>query len=182
MFNPIIPSLAVIGGKATGKTTAVEIVLKFLASKGLSTMTVKHVSQNGFTLDREGTDTWRHWKAGARIVSTVSNSEKAIMIKNCDENDLGVFNPWADNIDAIIFEGFSSRLLREEIVGKIICIGELAEKDSYLARLRGPLVALCSLNVKSDDVLKLGIDDKILGERAFRYLLDRRREEGLKVA
>ncbi len=182
MFKPIIPTLAVLGGKASGKTTAVEIVVKFLTSKDLSIMTVKHVSQNGFTLDKEGTDTWRHWKAGARIVSTVSDSEKAIMVKNGDETDLSDFDLWADKIDAIIFEGFSSRLLREERVGKVICIREVAEKDRYLASLNGPVVAVCSLNVKSDEVLKLGIDDRILGERAIRYVLDRRRKEGLEVA
>jgi molybdopterin-guanine dinucleotide biosynthesis protein B len=182
MFKPIIPALAVLGGKASGKTTAVEIIVKALASKDLSTMTVKHVSQRGFTLDREGTDTWRHWKAGARIVSTVSDSEKAIMVKNGEDADLSEFNLWTDKIDAIIFEGFSSRLIREEEVGKVICIREVTEKDSYLATLRGAIVALCSLNVKNDEVLKLGIDDKILGEQAIRYVLDMRRKKDLEVA
>jgi len=181
MFKPIIPALAVLGGKASGKTTVVEIIVKALASKDLSTMTVKHVSQTGFTLDKEGTDTWRHWKAGARIVSTVSDSEKAIMVKNGEDADLSEFSLWTGKIDAIIFEGFSSRLIREEAVGKIICIREVTEKDSYLASLRGPIVAMCSLKIKNDEILKLGIDDRILGEQAIRYVLDRRTKKGSEV-
>jgi len=169
MFEPTIPTLAVLGGKASGKTTAVEIIVKALTSRHLSVMTVKHVSQEGFTLDREGTDTWRHWKAGAKVVSTVSDSERAVMIKNGAQLDLNEFNSWAKGVNAIVFEGFSSRLLREQNVGKIICLKELAEKDTYLSNLKGEVIAFCSLNLRGEEVLKLGLDDRILAERVIQF-------------
>ena len=82
MLNLVVPSIAVIGGKSSGKTTAVEIIVQALKKKELTSMTVKHVSQSDFSVDRKDTDTWRHWKAGAEIVTTVSDIEKAIMIRN----------------------------------------------------------------------------------------------------
>jgi len=169
MFEPKIPALAVVGGKASGKTTAVEIIVKALTSIPLSVVTVKHVSQEGFTLDREGTDTWRHWKAGAKVVSTVSDSERAVMIKDTGQLDLNEFNSWAKEVNAMVFEGFSSLLLREQKVGKIICLKERTEKDNYLSSLKGEVVAFCSLTLRGGGVLKLGLDDAILGDRVIQF-------------
>jgi molybdopterin-guanine dinucleotide biosynthesis protein B len=172
MSRPTIPILAVIGGKASGKTTAMEIIVRALSSRDLLVMTVKHVSEKGFTLDREGTDTWRHWKAGARIVSTVSDCERAVLFKDEDRINLDEYDSWAGRVDVIVFEGFSSLLLKEENVAKVVCLREQSEGDSYLADIRGEVVALCSFNVMGDGVLKLGVDDEVLGERAIQFFLN----------
>ena len=172
MFRPTIPVLAVIGRKASGKTTAAEIIVRALSSRDLSVMTVKHVSEKGFSLDREGTDTWRHYKAGARIVSTVSNCERAVLFKDEDRIDLDEFNSWAGRVDVIIFEGFSSLLLKEENVAKVVCLREQSERESYLEDIRGEVMALCSFSLRGDGVLKLGVDDEILGERVIQFFLD----------
>ncbi|TRO60031.1 molybdopterin-guanine dinucleotide biosynthesis protein B [Candidatus Bathyarchaeota archaeon] len=169
MFNPIVPSIAVIGGKSSGKTSAVEVIVQALKKRKLTSMTVKHVSQSDFSVDKKGTDTWRHWKAGAEIVSTVSNLEKAIMIRNGGDLNFNDFNIWAKNVDVTIFEGFSYSLLREEKVGKVICLRDKSEKDNYLVNLKGPLIALCSLRVLEKDILRLGLDDNILAERVFEF-------------
>ena len=169
MLNLIVPSVAVIGGKSSGKTTAVEIIVQALKKKELTSMTVKHVSQSDFSVDKKGTDTWRHWKAGAEIVTTVSNIERAIMIKNGREFNFNDLNLWAKNVDVIIFEGFSYSLLREEKIGKVICIREKSEEKNYLANLKGTLIALCSLNFIEKDILRLGIDDDIIAERVIQF-------------
>ncbi|MEM3017760.1 MAG: molybdopterin-guanine dinucleotide biosynthesis protein B [Candidatus Bathyarchaeia archaeon] len=173
MIDLKIPALAVLGGKASGKTTAVEVVVKALTRMPLSVMTVKHVSQESFTLDREGTDTWRHWKAGARVVSIVSKSERAVMVKDGAALDLDEICSCVNGVDAIVFEGFSSLMLREQNVGKIICLKELAERESYCSALRGELVAFCSLRHRGEDVLRLGLDDGVLAERAIQYVRSR---------
>lgn len=170
MFEPVIPVLAVVGGKASGKTTAVEVIVKALSSQHLSVMTIKHVSEKGFTLDREGTDTWRHWKAGAKIVSTVSDCERAVLFKEEGHMDLNEYNSMAENIDAIIFEGFSSLLLEEEHVGKVFCLREWNERESYLQGVKGKVVAMCSFKLIGDGVLRLGVDDEILSERAIQFV------------
>jgi molybdopterin-guanine dinucleotide biosynthesis protein B len=170
MIKLKIPALAVLGRKASGKTTAVEVVVKALASMPLSVMTVKHVSQEGFTLDREGTDTWRHWRAGAKVVSIVSSSERTVMMKNGGGLDLDELHSWVEGVDAIVFEGFSSLLLRERNVGKIICLKEFAERDSYLSSLKGQLVTFCSLRLRGENILRLGLDDAVLAERAVDYV------------
>ena len=176
MFNPIVPSIAVIGGKSSGKTSAVEVIVQALKKRKLTSMTIKHVSQSDFSVDKKGTDTWRHWKAGAEIVSTVSNLEKAIMIKTGGELNFNDFNLWAKNVDAIVFEGFSYSLLREEKVGKVICLRDKSEKDNYVNNLKGTLIALCSLRVLETDTLRLGIDDTILGERVFEFCKNKEKE------
>lgn len=169
MLNPIVPSVAVIGGKSSGKTTAVEIIVQALKERELTSMTVKHVSQPDFSVDEKGTDTWRHWKAGAKIVTTISKIEKAIMIRNGKDFNFNDLNIWAKNVDVIIFEGFSYSLLREEKVGKVICLREKSEKKNYLVNLKGTLIALCSLNFIEKDVLRLGIDDNIMAERVIQF-------------
>jgi len=169
MFNPIVPSVAVIGGKSSGKTTAVEVIVQALKKRKLTSMTVKHVSQSDFSVDKKGTDTWRHWKAGAEIVSTVSNLEKAIMIRNGGDLNFNDLNIWSKNVDVTVFEGFSYSLLREEKVGKVICLRDKSEKNNYLADLKGTLIALCSLRVLEKETLRLGIDDNILAERVFEF-------------
>jgi molybdopterin-guanine dinucleotide biosynthesis protein MobB len=169
MFNPIVPSVAVIGGKSSGKTTAVEVIVQALKERELTSMTIKHVSQPDFSVDKKGTDTWRHWKAGAEIVSTVSNIEKAIMIRNGENFDFNDLNIWAKNVDVTIFEGFSYSLLKEEKVGKIICLRDKSEKKNYLDDLKGTLIALCSLKIIEKGILKLGFDDKILAELVIQF-------------
>ncbi|MGQ9542976.1 MAG: molybdopterin-guanine dinucleotide biosynthesis protein B [Candidatus Bathyarchaeia archaeon] len=160
--------LVVLGMKSSGKTTAVEAIVKTLTSKGFSVMTVKHVAHPRFTVDREGTDTWRHWKAGARIVATVSDIETAIMIK--ERIDLRGWLDLMGKADIIVFEGFSSTLLKDENAGKVICVRNLSERNFYINNLKGKLVALCSLNLKGEGILRLGLDDDTLSEAVLRYV------------
>ncbi len=63
-----------------------------------------------------------------------------------------------------------------ENIGKIICLKEWFEKEDYLARLKGTVVALCSLCLRGDGVLKFGIDDQVIADRVVQYLSALRRE------
>ena len=84
-------------------------------------------------------------------------------------NNFNDFNIWAKNVDVTVFEGFSYSLLKEEKVGKVICLRDKSEKDNYLVNLKGTLIALCSFRVLEKDTLRLGIDDNILAERVFEF-------------
>lgn len=60
---------AVSGLHGTGKTTVVENLVKELSSRGLTVGTVKDIHYEGFSMDKEGTNTWRHMQAGACMVA-----------------------------------------------------------------------------------------------------------------
>jgi len=64
--------VAVVGSKKSGKTTAVEILVRGLTKRGYKVATVKHIPETDLTIDTKGKDTWRHAKAGARTVISVS--------------------------------------------------------------------------------------------------------------
>ncbi len=63
--RPLVVSF--VGASGVGKTTIIESLIPLLAESGLSVGTVKHAS-HGFEVDREGSDSWRHQAAGARMV------------------------------------------------------------------------------------------------------------------
>jgi len=56
-----------VGPSGVGKTTLVESLVPLLAERGLRVGTIKHAS-HGFDVDRPGSDSFRHRKAGASTV------------------------------------------------------------------------------------------------------------------
>ena len=60
-MKPIV--IAVVGSKASGKTTTIEILTKELSRKGYKIAAVKHIPEKNFTIDKKGKDTWRFAKA-----------------------------------------------------------------------------------------------------------------------
>ena len=50
--------IAVVGSKRSGKTTTVETMVEELSSRGYRIATVKHISEQNFTMDTKGKDTW----------------------------------------------------------------------------------------------------------------------------
>lgn len=115
--------VAVIGGKHSGKTTAVEALVKGLVKRGYKVATVKHVSQKDFTMDTEGKDTWRHAKAGAIITTTIAANEIATIRKgdtsNYQIND--ILKPFENEVDTVVFEGFR-KLVKDEKIPKIVAV------------------------------------------------------------
>jgi len=70
MFNRVI--VAVVGSSNSGKTTAVEALIKGLTKRGYTVASAKHIPDPEFTIDTEGKDTWRYAKAGASSVLSVA--------------------------------------------------------------------------------------------------------------
>ena len=71
---------AVSGLHGTGKTTVVECLVRELSSRGLRVGTVKDIHYEGFAMDKEGTNTWRHMQAGACMVAARGLEETDILI------------------------------------------------------------------------------------------------------
>ena len=65
--------IGIIGWKDTGKTTLIEKLINEFNNRNFSVSTIKH-SHHRISVDKEGTDTFRHFNAGAR--ETILASKK----------------------------------------------------------------------------------------------------------
>ena len=65
--------IGVVGWKNTGKTTLIEKLINEFNNRNLTVSTIKH-SHHNFSVDRRGTDSFRHFNAGAK--ETILASEK----------------------------------------------------------------------------------------------------------
>lgn len=130
-----------IGGKHSGKTTAVEVLVKGLVKQGYKVATVKHVSQKNFTMDTQGKDTWRHTKAGATITTTVAANEIATIRKGDTSHYTidDIIKPFQNEVDVIVFEGFK-KLVRTENIPKIVAVKNKEEALEALAKFK-PILA-----------------------------------------
>ncbi len=99
--------IGITGWKNAGKTTLVEKLVTRFAEMGLRIATVKH-AHHEFDIDHEGTDSYRHRKAGAREVAIVSARRWALMHELEGESE----PPLADVLarlgpcDLVIVEGY----------------------------------------------------------------------------
>jgi molybdopterin-guanine dinucleotide biosynthesis adapter protein len=72
-----VKSLHIVGRKKSGKTSLLVRLLPLLRARGLRVGTVKH-SAHPHSLDREGSDSWRHREAGAEV--TIGITAAAVSI------------------------------------------------------------------------------------------------------
>jgi len=59
--------VSIVGSSGAGKTTVVERLIPLMRAAGLRVGTVKHAS-HGHDVDKVGSDSWRHRRAGAEAV------------------------------------------------------------------------------------------------------------------
>ncbi|MBE0429086.1 MAG: molybdopterin-guanine dinucleotide biosynthesis protein B [Thermoleophilia bacterium] len=102
------PLVCFVGKKNSGKTTFLEKLVPLLASMGLKTAFIKH-DVHGFEMDREGTDTWRMARAGAREVF-ISSPEAMAAVRRVDaELSLEeLYRQVNGSVDIVLVEGFKS--------------------------------------------------------------------------
>ena len=134
--------IAIIGSRNSGKTTAIEALVKGLTKRGYNVATIKHVSEPSFTIDTEGKDTWRHAQAGAQTIVIVASKEIGI-IKKVDTTKLSlqeIIKNCQNNIDIIVLEGFRSLVEHESTVFKIITIKTFEETTEAQKRFK-PIIA-----------------------------------------
>lgn len=105
-------AISVIGTSKTGKTTTIEKIIQELNNRGYSVGTIKEIHFHAFKMDIEGTNTDRHKKAGATLVTARGDNETDILFqeKISINKILSVYNQ-----DFVIMEG-----VRDAPVPKII--------------------------------------------------------------
>jgi molybdopterin-guanine dinucleotide biosynthesis protein MobB len=100
------PLVCFVGHKNSGKTSFIESLTALLTTRGLRVACIKH-DTHGFSIDREGTDTWRFSQAGAARV-IISAPGRAAMLERVDgERGLDELRRLAGNdVDIVFAEGF----------------------------------------------------------------------------
>jgi len=139
MFNRVI--VAVVGSSNSGKTTAVEALIRGLSKRGYMVASAKHIPEPEFTIDTEGKDTWRHIKAGASTVLSVAPNELTA-IKKVDTTNYSleqVIAEFPDEVDIIILEGFKGLVGQDMTIPKIVATKTVNEISEALERYKNIL-------------------------------------------
>ncbi|MBZ9653315.1 molybdopterin-guanine dinucleotide biosynthesis protein B [Phyllobacterium lublinensis] len=145
----------ITGWKNSGKTTLTVKLVAELTRRGWRVSTVKH-AHHDFDIDKEGTDSYRHRKAGAGEVAIVSDQRWALMHELSDENEpslldiVGRFAP----CDLVLVEGYK----REQ------------HKKIETRRLEGRSGDRLTLN--DPTIVAIASDHAIAGEHVPVYDLD----------
>lgn len=122
------PIVCVVGRSNTGKTTLIEKLIPVMIKKGYRIGTLKH-DVHGFEMDKEGKDTWRHKKAGARA-TLISSSTRIGLISDVDKEmePAELVRKFLLDADIIICEGYKKTPLpkievhRDEISKELLCL------------------------------------------------------------
>ena len=102
----MLPIISIVGSSNSGKTTFLEKLIPELAARGYRVGAIKH-DAHGFEMDREGKDTWRLRRAGARVIA-LSSPDQFASIRQTDEEmslaEIAARFFWTEDI--LITEGF----------------------------------------------------------------------------
>ena len=152
--------IAAVGKSGSGKTTTLEYLVSNLASEGYRIGAVKHIFHKGFKIDKEGTNTWRYTKAGAKVIAAVS-TEEIVVIKRAETelNDLEQVIELLGNeqLDIIVVEGFRSIIEKRNDVLKIITAKDAESLKKTLEGNVQPIIAVAGLIGKQKPKIKLEI-------------------------
>jgi len=104
----MVPAMSIVGFSGSGKTTLIVKVVAELTARGFKVGTIKHDAHK-FEIDREGKDSWRHKKAGAKSV-LITSAEKLAFIKSTpSEMPLPeAISLFMRDVDVVITEGYKT--------------------------------------------------------------------------
>ena len=97
--------ISVVGKSDSGKTTLLEGLIGELKSRGYRVGTIKH-DAHSFEMDRSGSDTWRHAKAGSDHV-VISSPDRVASIRRVErELRLDELVVAMTDVDIVLTEGY----------------------------------------------------------------------------
>tara|TARA_Y100001968_G_C19380435_1_gene730022 strand:+ start:355 stop:855 length:501 start_codon:yes stop_codon:yes gene_type:complete len=129
--------IGVVGWKDTGKTTLIEKLIREFNKRNLTISTIKH-SHHNFSVDRQGTDSFRHFNAGAKETILASDAKWIKFSKQvCEhESTLNYLIKQILPVDIVIVEGFKvSGHKKVEVVSSISEKKPLYETDKSICGL-----------------------------------------------
>ena len=173
--------VAAVGVSGSGKTVTLEYLVSKLSAQGYKIGSIKHVHHKGFTMDKEGTNTWRYAKAGAKVIVAISPEEVDIIKKTAmplDKLDqmIALFDP--EDLDIVFFEGFHSLIAKRADVPKIItAVDEKGLKQTLEGTVQ-PILAIAgivaqnssSITYQNIPIIKVPEDGQKLVDLVKAYL------------
>jgi molybdopterin-guanine dinucleotide biosynthesis protein B len=165
-----VPIVAVTGFRDSGKTTAVEYIVRELSRRGYRVGTFKHCHY-GYDLDRPGKDSYRHRQAGAAGTVLISPNGFALLSGPPPDEDPRVLAAWLlPDAHLILAEGFHDLPLPRI---------EIAERDgaSRPAHPDGEVLARLPVHFGSREIADLcdRLEQKYLN-RSYAISWRRRRD------
>lgn len=152
-MKPVV--FAVSGVKNSGKTTLIEKIIPKLKEHGLKVATIKHDGHD-FEGDVEGTDTYKHKRAGA-YGTAIFSKNKFMIIKDQEDTLEEELMLYFKDSDVIILEGFKySDYPKLEIVRKGNSEYSVCRKETLLG-----IVSDMDIKVEGIKILDLNDIDKI---------------------
>lgn len=140
----MISIIAVLGFSKSGKTSIIEHVISNLTKQGYRIGTIKHVHNPHHSLDVKGKDSWKHSRAGAKIVICSSPKEIAIFQKrNTHSENIEEIIGLVENkdLDLLLIEGFRSQVRNRLDIQKIVIVRNEEELNNALRETLSPILA-----------------------------------------
>jgi molybdopterin-guanine dinucleotide biosynthesis protein B len=97
-----------IGWHDSGKTTLAVQVVTELQKLGYNVAVIKSSSDAGIQFDTPGTDTFKHWEAGADSVMLVAPDQMVFQTKNSGLSLRTLAHRYFPDVDIVIGEGFKT--------------------------------------------------------------------------
>ena len=111
-------TIGVVGYHNTGKTTLICKLIERLTEEGYSVSTIKNIPKDGFSMDSEGTDTWKHGKAGAGLVVASAPNETSLLVgKGMPFGEIIRLADIAASPDLILVEGHKTENIPKIVLG-----------------------------------------------------------------
>lgn len=144
--------IAVIGTHHSGKTTTIEYLISHLTKEGYSVGSVKHIHHE-FSIDKEGTNTWRHMQAGSKVTVAIAPHEISIIKKtdsslNSLDNVIRLLND--EKLDYIFIEGFHELITKREDISRIVSAKNSEDLKETLKKTSQPILAITGLIAKQE--------------------------------
>ena len=158
--------ISFIGYSKSGKTASIEAVIQYLQTKSYFICTLKHTSQENFTIDTRGKNTWRYSQAGSNVVLSHSANESALMMNlSLSQEELVEFTKYISNSPVVnkskqkpifILEGFRNLSLKH-----ILCASNLeditSQKNDKIIAIAGKISSNLDFMSKFANQVKLPI-------------------------
>jgi molybdopterin-guanine dinucleotide biosynthesis protein B len=146
--------VAAVGVSGSGKTVTLEYLIGQLSAEGYKIGSIKHIHHKGFTIDKEGTNTWRYAKAGAKVIVAISPEEIDVIRKTeleLQSLDQVLAYLQQEELDIIFIEGFHSLIAKRIDVPKIVTAKDEEGLKQTLTGTAEPILAVTGVVAKTLD-------------------------------
>jgi molybdopterin-guanine dinucleotide biosynthesis protein MobB len=143
--------LSIIGHKNAGKTTLLVALAREYHRQGRRVGTIKHASHPAL-VDREGTDTWRHFHEGSSERTLIAAPDMRVLFERApdDTDPEPLARRYMGDVDLVLVEGFKrASLPKVEVYRKGIGVPPLLDPAAPNA---GDWIAI----VTDDSTLRAG--------------------------